>query len=504
MKVSSEPSKSVFANAKLRFQLASLGIVLGIMLVVIALTVDILSSQLSFGFTTLITLYESNAVHWIILTSPVFLGVFFFVMGKMISEREQQLEAGRARDARQYALLEGFVDRIEDGCADGSNVSAFDNVTIANKLMLFKERLRVGREEEQNRTWENEGLARFGELLRSQQDIDNLADDVLRFLVKYVNGNQGSVFVLSHADQQVPVLEMKACYAYDRKKYVNATVGLGEGLVGQCYMERETIILHDVPKNYIKITSGLGMATPSFVCIIPIKTDDAVAGIFELAAFHRLKQHEISFLERACSAFASVISTVMTNHNVTRLLHESQQQTEELRAQEEEMRQNMEELQAIQEQMSRQLEENTRIKKDLEHREHVLAKTTILSESDLFGTITYVNEKFCEVSQYTASELLGKPHHLLRHRDMPAEVFKQMWATIKSGRTFQGIVKNRKKDGTHYWVDATIVPVVENGKIIKYIGARYHIKDEAMAERLFQQQLLKLGLSEREEVRMVS
>ena len=71
-----------------------------------------------------------------------------------------------------------------------------------------------------------------------------------------------------------------------------------------------------------------------------------------------------------------------------------------------------------------------------------------------------------------------------------------LWATIKKGKPFHGIVKNRKKDGTSYWVDATIVPIFEDGKIVKYIGARYHITNEDIAQHLYDQQMERLGLSE--------
>ena len=104
--------------------------------------------------------------------------------------------------------------------------------------------------------------------------------------------------------------------------------------------------------------------------------------------------------------------------------------------------------------------------------------TSIVSESDLKGTILNINEKFTQVSQYSREELIGHPHNTTRHPDMPKEVFKEMWATIGRGQTFRGIVKNRKKDGTPYYVDAVIAPVLgENGKPRKYIGVRYDITE---------------------------
>ena len=142
-------------------------------------------------------------------------------------------------------------------------------------------------------------------------------------------------------------------------------------------------------------------------------------------------------------AFASVVLSTRSNQDIKRLLEESQVHMEELRSQEEEMRQNLEELQSVQEQMMRQLSENVDMKNHLQAREKVLGLTTILSESDLYGTITFVNERFCEVSQYSADELIGQGHNFVRHPDMPAEIFERMWKLLKRGQPFQGIIKNR-------------------------------------------------------------
>jgi methyl-accepting chemotaxis protein len=116
--------------------------------------------------------------------------------------------------------------------------------------------------------------------------------------------------------------------------------------------------------------------------------------------------------------------------------------------------------------------------RELQVRMEQIGTVCLVSETDPKGIITYVNDKFCEVAQYTREECVGKPHNMVRHPDMSKEVFKELWATIGSGRIFRGIIKNRKKDGSAYWVDAVMAPVLgENGKPIKYIGIRYDITD---------------------------
>jgi PAS domain S-box-containing protein len=213
-----------------------------------------------------------------------------------------------------------------------------------------------------------------------------------------------------------------------------------------------------------------------------------------MASFKKFEAHEIAFIEKIAESIASTVSTVQVNEHTKTLLEQSQQMSEEMKAQEEELRQNMEELSATQEQMIRQIAETKKSQEDLQVRENVFTLTTILSEADTYGNITSVNDKLCHVSKYQREELIGKPHNIFRHEDMPKELFRIFWETIKSGQVFKGIVKNLAKDGSHYWVDATIVPVKdENGKIVKYIGARYHLTDEDIAIDLYNRQAKKLG-----------
>lgn len=134
-------------------------------------------------------------------------------------------------------------------------------------------------------------------------------------------------------------------------------------------------------------------------------------------------------------------------------------------------------VQDITEQKKKETEQE-QLQRELETRMNQVNIACIVSESDLKGNILYVNDKLCEVSQYTREECIGQPHSMFRHPDMPKEVFKEMWSTIGKGEIFRGKIKNRKKDGDHYWVDAIIAPVLgENGKPVKYIGVRYDITD---------------------------
>jgi methyl-accepting chemotaxis protein len=165
------------------------------------------------------------------------------------------------------------------------------------------------------------------------------------------------------------------------------------------------------------------------------------------------------------------------------LVLEAQRQNEQFSAQEEELRQNMEEMAATQEEMMRK-------EVELRGQNEALNNAAIVSEVDLQGNIIFVNDEFCRLAKYTREELIGRKQSIVRHPDMPAAVFEDLWSTITQGKVWKGEVKNRAKDGTHYWVDATLTPVIgSNGKPIKYIGVRFDITAQKEAEERMKAQL---------------
>ncbi len=118
-----------------------------------------------------------------------------------------------------------------------------------------------------------------------------------------------------------------------------------------------------------------------------------------------------------------------------------------------------------------------------------LKKLRLVSKTDLKGITTYANDAFVEMSGFTREELIGKNHNIVRHPDMPPQAFKWLWNTMKAGRPWRGIVKNRCKNGDHYWVEALVVPVIENDKLVGYMSVRNPPSREQVneAETLYKQ-----------------
>jgi aerotaxis receptor len=102
----------------------------------------------------------------------------------------------------------------------------------------------------------------------------------------------------------------------------------------------------------------------------------------------------------------------------------------------------------------------------------------IISRTDLKGNITYVNETFALISGYSAEELIGKPHSIVRHPDMPKSVYKDLWETLKKGNNWHGFVKNKRKDNGYYWVHAEISGVYKDGELVEYKSLRTPMERE--------------------------
>ena len=134
--------------------------------------------------------------------------------------------------------------------------------------------------------------------------------------------------------------------------------------------------------------------------------------------------------------------------------------------------------------LQEQTRHNTKLSKIYDQYKYALDTATLVSKTDTQGTITYVNDKFCELSGYSADELMGKPHSIVRHADMSGSVFKGLWETIKSKNIWSGMIQNRNKDGSSYFVHATIFPIIdENGKTIEYMSLREDLTSMIMHER---------------------
>lgn len=274
--------------------------------------------------------------------------------------------------ATPISTLTGEVVAYMEGTKAEKVLKMKENVTeevksLANNFRSLMERtdknmkeiseknreLEVRAKEESERRWVNEGIAKVSDITRQVANLDDLSHEVIVSLVKLTGSNQGAIFTVGKNEKDAEYLEMKGCYAYNRKKYLEKKIYPGEGLIGAAYYEKDTIYMQQLPEDYINITSGLGDAPPRNVLIVPIMDEEKVEGVIELASFEIYSEHQKELVMKVAERLASVIGNLRTKVETERLLKESQMMTENLRASEEELRQNFEELEATQEELNR-------------------------------------------------------------------------------------------------------------------------------------------------------
>ena len=351
-----------------------------------------------------------------------------------IGSQQHEDEIGKMNEELNH-LVDGlkntanFAHNIGEGKFDAEYHLLSDDDMLGNSLIEMRGSLQnaakeqsVRAKEEEHRNWGTEGLAKFAEILRQDNNnLESLSYNVISNMVKYLDANQGGIFILNHSEDETNnILEMTACYAYDRKKFGVKQIHPGEGLVGTCYLEGQTIYLTDVPNDYITITSGLGEANPRAVCICPLKVNDIIYGVVELASFRTFEPYQLEFIEKLCESIAATISSVNVNIRTNRLLEKSKLQSEEMANHEEELRQTMEEMQATQEEMRRRESDlNEALKKVGISEKMMMEKsnwyelmldtiTEPVSATDMDKNVTFINKAGLDVLGKTRKEVVGK------------------------------------------------------------------------------------------------
>ncbi|WP_017746784.1 CHASE3 domain-containing protein [Scytonema hofmannii] len=204
--------------------------------------------------------------------------------------------------------------------------------------------------------WLKSNLAKFSQMLQGQRSQETVSGMVLSELAPLVGAQQGVFYVMDFVDEQ-PMLKLLGSYAYQQPKHLSNQFRLGEGLIGQCALEKQKIILTDVPNDYISIVSGLGGSQPLNIIVLPVLFENQVTAVIELASFQRFSEIHLTFLDQVTETVGVVLNTIKSDTRTQQLLQQSQALAQELQSQQEELKQSNERLeqQAVELQASEEL-----------------------------------------------------------------------------------------------------------------------------------------------------
>ncbi len=319
-----------------------------------------------------------------------------------------------------------FASQTGKGNYDRKFELLSDKDILGLALIEMNENLKSNAIEEQNRSWLNKGITDINEILRGAQDNrTELYSKLVSFLARYLDSGACGLFLRKEYKNTV-LVEFAAGFAFDKKIALKKTFCLGEGFIGQAAAEKKSIILNNLPPDYIRLSSGFGDAAPGHLAVIPLVFEDETLAVLELAGFNELTELQLEYLDSVARIIASVLDLISRKESTEKLLLESQQLNIRMQAQEEELKVSNEELtektnllQVSEEELKVQQEELMQTNTQLEEKAQLLAQQNEAvriknDELEIAREAIRVKADELEMTSRYKSEFLANMSHELR------------------------------------------------------------------------------------------
>jgi signal transduction histidine kinase/DNA-binding response OmpR family regulator/HAMP domain-containing protein len=294
------------------------------------------------------------------------------------------------------AVTKGDLTRSIDVEAQGEVAQLKDNI---NQMII---NLRETTQKNQEQDWLKTNLARFSSMMQGQKDLDTVGRMLMSELTPLVGAHHGAFYLMDY-ETATPVLKLTSTYAYRERKSVSNRFRPGEGLVGQCALEKKTILITKAPPDYIAISSGLGEAAPAQIIVLPVLFEGEVKAVIELASFSPFSAIHQYFLDQLMESIGVVINMISANMRTAQLLQQSQSLTQELQSQSKELTVQQDELKrtnaALEKQAdeleikAKQLEEQNQ-KVEVKNREVELARASLEEKAEQLQLISRYKSEF--------------------------------------------------------------------------------------------------------------
>ncbi len=388
-----------------------------------------------------------------------------------------------------------FAKQIGEGNLDKEHKLLSKEDYLGQALVDMRESLKEAkklgeekRENDRKQAWVTQGLAKFGEILREDNDnMHKFAVNIARNLTEYMEIPQCAIFIIEEDEEEKTFFDLKAAYALGSEKLIEKKIHDGEELVGRALSEKSTIHLTNVPEEFVNIRTGKSEDdVPNNLLIVPMMMNQETFGVMELLAMKPFEPYQIEFAERVAESIAATISSVKTNIRTAHLLKQSEELKDELSQQEEEMRQNLEEMQATQEEAQTREAELTTIRDTLE-------KTVMMAEYDLEGRIIKINDLMAKTYGHSPEHMLGKfQDAFVTQDDASRRSFLKFWQEVISGVTKKRLHEIVKRDKTVY-LNETYIPIMEDDEIDRVLNIAVETTHKVELDKKITQLMNKIG-----------
>ncbi|MCK5537015.1 MAG: PAS domain-containing protein [Bacteroidales bacterium] len=439
-----------------KYTIILIGFLIGLIIAALGLITTAISIEnIKLNFIGVLHLHVYFPFLWVTDSLIIIFPTLAYYINKLFNNVTQGYQVKLSTTRRSRTEIFEFVEKLREGHVDAQFAKSVSENEIADSLVKLQDEIKRSQNEEEKRNkedeerrWITEGLALFGEHLRSTTNLSELSYLLISKLVDYIDVDQGGFFVL-RIEKDEKIFEQTGSYAYDRKKFCDQTIEWGEGLLGACAIEQKPLYLPEVTEGYVNITSGLGKTNPKVLFILPLIRDFEIHGMMEFSSLEEIPEFKRDFLVKLAESIAITLSNTKTEAIKAKLLEDSRKQAEVLAQQEENLRSNMERLNQIQKEKESQAEEFVSFTNSVNH-------TLIRAEYSPEGNLLYANTNFIfKLEYFSNSEVEGKPiYQFINPKDRAS--FGETWEELSTGGThLEGSMKLMTKSGKDLWTMAT-------------------------------------------------
>lgn len=398
-------------------------------------------------------------------------------------------EIGQIRESVN-TLIDGlkrttrFAHQIGEGNLNANYTMLSDQDMLGASLLEMRTSLQKAsledakrKEEDQRQHWATEGQARFGDVLRENQgNLESFSYGIISYIVKYIEADQGGLFLVNHNDENNVFIELTGSFAYSGEKMLNKKLVIGENLVGIAVKLGEVIHLNNIPENYIKTSSGLGAYKPNNLLIVPLKHNQQIFGAVELASFKVFQDYQISFVERVGDNIASTISNIQLNIKTIQLLEDSKIKSDELVEKENTLRKNIDELTFAQREAAKR-------EAEMQNVLDAIDAISMVAEYDMEGRLIKINDRLQEFFNVTREEIIGRYQGSFSVEQPDFEKsddFKKFWNDLRNGQSKQ-ITQHVSIEGKKVYIQETYTPIFDaQGQPFKVLNLAVDVTEKVL------------------------